>query len=430
MSVRRDFDDIARAWLELMPDEAPNHVITDVLAAIATEPQVRRRPWLTWRHSHMKSSLVALGAAAVVVVAGVIAVARSNDRSLVGATPTPPASAAPATTAPSAAASGATAVPASIQHVWLGDHDGLLAAGTGAALVVGPDSLLIAPANNVRTPVLTAGISAPTAGQIHVAGSGSQARCDAGQVGTYGWTLSSSGRSLTIELVSDPCAARAAALATTWTLVACQQPTDNCLGPLDAGTHVTQFVNFQHPTAGWAPNIGAISYTVPDGWANSGDWPDHFELTPMTSFAGTSTPAGPDQFIDITADVRAEAVGAPCSGTAATTGSSPAQIIAAIRNLPGLVVGAAHPITIDGKAGQMVDLTIDPAKLRPCGADRVVEFLVGPTVNNGLQDGWSDRLILLPLGASTIAIEMAGPTSSFSTYLDAATPIVTSLRLH
>lgn len=434
MSVNRDFDDIARAWLDLMPDEAPERLIADVLQAVEAVPQSRRRiGWPIQRMTHMKSSFLAIGAAAVVVVAGAVALARPGGPAPIGATPTTtPSGVATSTPAASAdrAASAAAGLPTAIQHVWLGGNNSFLSAGTGAALVVGSGSIAITAANDVRLPVLTATTASLAADQIQVVGSGASARCDASQTGVYAWSLTPSGRALTLRAVNDPCAARLAALSSTWLLVACQEPTDNCLGPIDAGTYVSQFVNFRHPTTGWTPNLGAITYTVPDGWANTGDWPDHFELVPMASFGQATGPNGPDHLIDITADVRAESAATPCSGKPATAGTTPAAIIASLRTIPGLVVGPATSITIDGKTGRSVDLTVDPAKLRPCGSDQVVEFLVGHTTMSGLLSGSSDRLILLPMESSTVAIEIVAPTTDFDAFAASAMPIVNSLKLH
>jgi len=42
MNTERDFDRMTAAWLDLMPDEAPDRVIAAVLPAVAIEPEVRR----------------------------------------------------------------------------------------------------------------------------------------------------------------------------------------------------------------------------------------------------------------------------------------------------------------------------------------------------------------------------------------------------
>ena len=42
MTIERDFDRIARAWLDLGPNEAPDRSVAAVLQAIETTPQVRR----------------------------------------------------------------------------------------------------------------------------------------------------------------------------------------------------------------------------------------------------------------------------------------------------------------------------------------------------------------------------------------------------
>jgi len=44
MTDERNFERITRAWLDLMPDEAPDRTIAAVLQAVETVPQVRS-PW-------------------------------------------------------------------------------------------------------------------------------------------------------------------------------------------------------------------------------------------------------------------------------------------------------------------------------------------------------------------------------------------------
>jgi hypothetical protein len=70
MTDERDFDRLARAWLELGPDEAPDRVIAAVHHAVEATPQVRRPlRWPSWRFSQVTRLPLAAGAAAVLVVA-------------------------------------------------------------------------------------------------------------------------------------------------------------------------------------------------------------------------------------------------------------------------------------------------------------------------------------------------------------------------
>jgi hypothetical protein len=69
MTDERDFDRLARAWLELGPDEAPDRVVAAVLQAAETTRQVRRPlRWPIWRSFKMNRVFQAAGAVAVLVV--------------------------------------------------------------------------------------------------------------------------------------------------------------------------------------------------------------------------------------------------------------------------------------------------------------------------------------------------------------------------
>src|SRR4051794_17720132 len=85
MSATRDPDRIVRAWLDLMPDEAPDRAIAAVLQAAQSTPQVRR--WLggRWRPTQMNRLVVAAVAAALVVAVGGVVFLRPSAQSNVGA---------------------------------------------------------------------------------------------------------------------------------------------------------------------------------------------------------------------------------------------------------------------------------------------------------------------------------------------------------
>ena len=75
MTETRDFDTIARAWLDLMPDEAPDRVIDSVLQATAQLPQVRaplrRHAWntrLRWVTGFAAAALLIVVGAAIALI--------------------------------------------------------------------------------------------------------------------------------------------------------------------------------------------------------------------------------------------------------------------------------------------------------------------------------------------------------------------------
>jgi hypothetical protein len=117
MTTDRDFDRLARAWLELGPDEAPDRVVAAVLQATDTVPQVRRRvAWPTWRPFQMNRVLYLAGTAvllAALVGGGVLIVgsrapltaipsqdAAASAAPVASATPRPTSTAIPSASAP------------------------------------------------------------------------------------------------------------------------------------------------------------------------------------------------------------------------------------------------------------------------------------------------------------------------------------------
>jgi hypothetical protein len=95
MTANRDFDAVARAWLDLMPDEAPDRVIESVLLAVDAEPQVRVPRIGGWRLIPM-NRLALASAAAVIVAAGLFFVAPRPSGPSAGPTPSPTATNSPA----------------------------------------------------------------------------------------------------------------------------------------------------------------------------------------------------------------------------------------------------------------------------------------------------------------------------------------------
>ena len=257
----------------------------------------------------------------VAVVGGGIILTRSSDQG-VGA-PVPESLADRGAT--SSAAVGA--VPTAVVGTWMGGPRALngISASAGTALQITPASLAIAQSAMANKPGLGAKVSSPGDGRLVVTtGDADPSNCDRGVTGQYTYTLTNDGRRLTIVGVADPCAQRLAAIPGDWLLRGCKDPADNCLGDMAAGTYPSQFVTPRHEhDATWMPDYGAVTYTVPDGWANAADWPEYFSLVPSADYAGFGPTGGPDgtfHEIVVRANPAMSDQAADCKGTALDVG--------------------------------------------------------------------------------------------------------------
>jgi len=103
MTSERDFDRMARAWLELGPNEAPDRAVSAVLQAVETRSQVRPLSHrLIWRYPTVNRLRIAasVAVAVVIVVVGGVLLTRSNGQPGVGG-------ASPSTSASASSAGGA-----------------------------------------------------------------------------------------------------------------------------------------------------------------------------------------------------------------------------------------------------------------------------------------------------------------------------------
>ncbi len=437
MTAQTDLDGKLRAWLDLMPDEAPDHAIASVLQAVDATPQPRPAlRWPTWRPLTMQRISVAAGALAVVAIAGVLLLTGQGQQATVGGSPSPAASAAAIASAASSAAtapsgSATRTLPADLQHRWMGGTSGIAQAGAGTSLLIGESSLSLTQAAVDTNVAVTASAASGSGNQLVVTTGGLRPRCAVADQGTFTWALSPSGRTLTIS-GDDACALRGGALEGTWWQMGCKDPQDDCLGLLDPGTYKSQFINvLASASAPWKPQFGAVTYTVPDGWANDADWPTIFSLSPADSFAQWTKENGSPSGITILNDAHASSQATPCSGKPdGHVGRTPAAIVAAMASIKGLSVGRSSPITVDGRSGLQVDLTANPSTLRPCGSDQVVEYVASGSDGLAIAPQSKNRLILLDAGNTTIAIQISADKAGFDALASAAMPIVESMQFH
>jgi len=428
MTTNRDFDRLVRAWLDLMPDEVPDRIVDSVVQAIETAPQARQPfRWLIWRSSTMNRLPIALGAAAVVVVAGTLFLSRAGAPSTAGTSASPVTTGGPTGTSPSPSSFAAGGpIPSELRARWMGDRSGLVAPDAGTTIIFDAGGLAVSQANTGPTVLMSSAASA-AGSNIRLETTLASGGCTKGDVGTYDWTRSSTGRTLTITAERDDCATRSEAVAGVWWLMGCNDPQDFCLGTVDAGTYKSQFIApHLKPGAKWTPNFGALSYTVPDGWANSADWPDSFGLVPAPELLLGE--ADRIQQIGLTTQPTAMAQDRPCSDAAAPgVGRTVNNLVTWLRTVPGLVTTAPIAISIDGHPGKWLDVRIDPAWKKTCPGETapIVTYLNPGTAISGTE---RERLILLDLGGGDViaTVAWARDQATFDAFVQEAMPVIQS----
>ena len=354
-----------------------------------------------------------------------------------------PAVVAPSTGPSASASPDGGSVPAELQARWMGSHREPFGVAAGSSLLIDDKGVALSQSNSNNLVILNA--DATTAGSGHMRleqRAVNKGFCAVGDVGDYSWSLSSSGKTLTIAALSDACAARPALLAGTWLQENCKDKNDNCLGDLDSGTYPSQFITPRLATgASWQPVYGAITYTVPEGWANSADWPSSFTLVPSSDYAPPVANGQGEVYhgIYVFTDPAVSSQDLACSATDQPgVGRTVDEMIAFIKTQKSLLTGAPTPIVIDGHHGQFIDLSLSPTWNKAC-PDMNGVLSVPVLREAGNRDGWDWRmsapekwrLILLALGDSdviTFIIDDSSSVSRFDDLVTQAMPIVESFK--
>jgi len=430
MTATRDPDRLIRAWLDLMPDEAPDRAITSVLLAVEATPQRRSRSVDgPWRASPMIRFAFVAAAAAIVVAVGALLLPRGPS---VGQ-PLPTSSVPPSVGA---------AVPGALQHSWLGaprDVPGIAGNSRASLEFLGTTVTL-----GTATTTVIAGTVQATDTTITLTDSVTVG-CAANDVGRFTWTLSPSGSRLHVTTVDDPCAARATALAGDWFRVACKAQ-NSCFGDVDAGTYPT--VNFGprlDPAEAPRSVFGAVTYSLPDGWAVASDHTSDLRLVRSADYA-LETPDGPGSngMNGLEAWIRPAANRQDCSESAdAGVPTTASGLISWVAGLGSLVATPPKPITIDGHAGLWTDIRVAPTWTTTCGFSSPSVLLFHEFVGAGGSVGTDPwvvgisgqtryRLIALDLGGgrTTLFIVHADDPDQFDGLVRDGMPILESFRFH
>ena len=194
--------------------------------------------------------------------------------------------------------------------------------------------------------------------------------CEIGDVGTYRYSLSPGGSVLTIEPGTD--AVRRASGCGTGQMAALRVPQPRRLLPRQHRSRNLRVpVLRARPIADvpWRARYGAFTFTVPEGWAASDDWPERYQLVPQEEYATfdrTSVCATvcPDQ-ISLWAAPRAAAESCVEGAQAVGVGSSAADLRDWIVSHPGIVAGAPETIALGALSASVIDVEVSPSGPAP-----------------------------------------------------------------
>ncbi len=450
MSRQRDIERVLDAWLRPGPTIMPDRLFDEVLERIERQPQ-RRLARAQLRISAMRPIPLLAAAAAIVVAvgAGIVLLGRPATPDIGAATPVPSVAPVASASAPSAtpatpSSSPVSALPSELQYRWIG----------APRLIAGIASVEVLPllwiSDRVRLNwdlarlYLDSEAVADGPGAITLTfADASVGGCAIGDVGHYTWSVTPDGMTLALRATQDACAPRAAAFSGTWTRAACRNSDDTCLGEVPAGTWTSTFLDLRNDVAQLKPRgaYGQLRYTVPNGWANAGDWPDSYDLVPAAEYARSGGDPGGASRHGIYTAARPAAWDAPpdCSvKIGAGVGRSPADLAARIAGRPGVVTSTPESITIGSHSGKVLDIHLQDGWTRTCPGEKTPS---APILANasGSAASWTwavaagerMRLILLDIGGGNtvaIAVDDTASPSRFDALLTQAMPIIESFE--
>ena len=396
--------------------------------------RVRLRP-----QSAAVSSL-AVAMALVLLVAGVVVIGRlgqSAGSPVTSVPPTTPPTTSPPTPTSSASVAGGGAPPELIDR-WAG--------------AVKPISALASPATRAFLDIQGAGlrfdggpgeprnlfaseVAAVGANTFVLTATTPTTGCQPFDKGTYTWSLSPEGVTLTLDAVDDQCSARAAALSGSWTHTACRDATHDCFGVLEPGTYSSiEFDPFG------TQSVGQLTYTVATGWSNSADYATNYFLRPSADYLADPGFDGGDTVSGIyvwagtvAADQPADCAAIPAPGVERTADA----IAAHLGSMSGVIAVDRGTVTIGDRSARELDISIDPAFTAACPWSNGEPFRslimfadlgeaggVWGTIRDTRQ-----RVLLVDVAPSRVAsIWVDGPTDGYDTLLANAMPIVETMQ--
>ena len=416
----RDVTRVVRSWLHEDEHENADRVLDLVLDQLDTTPQRRATWWPVRRPTTMSTPFRYAIAAVALAVAVLLGFTYLNNQ--VG-DPDP---------TPIPSDLSIVPLPAGLQHPFLGPPRAIpgISSEPAAAILTfdGTTFTFSTGAGNVLASTATI----TSSGQLQLTTEANGSTCELGDEGLYDYSLSPGGSLLTIS-GTDDCAAREAALVGTWQTSNCRNPDNACLGDLEAGTYSSQFFE-PRPQGEWRHRFGALTYTVPGGWAATSDFPDGYVLTTQEAYAAADPNADgcaacPD---GITVLAAPTAASDDCVDEAAPgVGTSAAELAAWVEGNSNFVVERQPSETIDGQPAIVLVVEMAEGATGLCGDAGEAG---APIFYNGwhlaIAAGDRQAFILVDLaGGGTVLVNVDGvDPANLDALLAQALPIIESFE--
>jgi hypothetical protein len=432
MSTERDVAYLLRSWIRSEPDGTVDHVVDAILAEVDATPQ-RRPTWWSARRPTM-STIVRLGVAAA-VLAIAVALGYTLTQNVGNEEPIPNPSGQP--TAPPDNSPVAEDMTSELLGIFLGATRDVPGVEVDDRLVLDTTLRVFRVHTGADQTALLSNMSVVETGVLRLETVVDTTECGNGDVGTYSYSLSPGGTVLTIASGDDDCAPRAATLIGEWRRSACLDQRNWCLGELEAGAQASLFfdpylADFSRPVT----RYGAMTYEVPDGWANADDRTHFYTLMRASAYeeGGINCLDCPDT-IFLSANPRAVLM--DCSEEVAdeAIGASAEALAGWVRAHPGLTVSEGPAITVDGRQTFVLDVMASEEYADACvdpELDRsLVPLFTHPGYDFGIGTGDRHRLMFVEIDADTamlIGIDTLDP-ADIDAFAAEVQPIVDSIRL-
>lgn len=441
MTTDRDIAPFIRSWLRDEPDGSAEHVLDAALAIVESTPQRSAARWSVRRPT--MNTIVRLGVAAAVLAMAValgytIVQNVGNEEPLPN--PTDQSSPPPDPSEDASPASGQ--LPAELSHVFIGATRDVPGIEVEDRLVIDLTAQIFRLHTGIGQTAIVSAASMAESDVLRLETVVGTTECAEGDVGTYPYALSAGGTVLTIASGDDDCAPRLDALIGEWRRSACRDPGNWCLGELEAGSQTSLFFDPHRPGFGQpVSRYGAVTYEVPEGWANADDYPHLYTLMRANAYreGGSLSCIDCPDSIWLGANPRAVDIG--CSEEVAdeAIGSSAEALAGWIRAHPGLELVSEH--VNQGRPGSgitgkyVLDVTVSESYADVCidpELDRsFVPLFTHPGYTYGIGTGDQHRLILVEIDAETamlIGIDTLDP-ADIESFADEVQPILDSIRL-